>query len=571
MATADEYAAWIVQNEDKKGTPDFETVVAAYKAAKATPVQEPKQASWGKVVGSAPYKALAGTADLLLNAPYNVANLGKAAYGAATTALGRKDLAPEIQPPPDFARRGLQSAGLITPTPNMSPTQRVVDIGLQAATGGALNPAESVRQMAANVAKGGIAGLTGQTTTEVTGSPLAGLAVSVATPAAIEASTRARQASLRLQQAKNLTRDETLTEGQKLGFQVTPGSVNPSAQNVIAERIAGKTRVEQNMSVHNQQVVDDAARRALGLPEGAPLIAETTKAVRAAEYKLGYEPITAIGPVATDGVFKQALKDLESKFTGAAKSFPGAAPNEVKRLAKIYSVDSFDAADALPAIQSLRDAARGNFVKGDNGLGKAQMATSKALEDQIERSLVAANNPQATALLEQFRASRQRMAVSHAVEDALHVGSGSVDAKKLASDIQSGKLLTGELEIAAKFANTFKNVTKPPSSIGTPGAGAMLGSSGWSNVLGGAMGAGVGWAHGGGLGMAAGAGAGNFLMPMAAQMVSSGTRNYLQSKFAQQRALPDYASGDFLSQQVLNPQLRNALIGVTQSQNQLGQ
>jgi hypothetical protein len=35
MATADEYAAWIVKNADKKGTPDFETVARAYQAAKA--------------------------------------------------------------------------------------------------------------------------------------------------------------------------------------------------------------------------------------------------------------------------------------------------------------------------------------------------------------------------------------------------------------------------------------------------------------------------------------------------------------------------------------------------------
>ena len=34
MATADEYAAWIVKNADKKGTPEFDTVAAAYKEAR---------------------------------------------------------------------------------------------------------------------------------------------------------------------------------------------------------------------------------------------------------------------------------------------------------------------------------------------------------------------------------------------------------------------------------------------------------------------------------------------------------------------------------------------------------
>jgi hypothetical protein len=42
MATADEYAAWIVANKDKKGTPDFEVVARAYQDAKAN-ASAPKQ------------------------------------------------------------------------------------------------------------------------------------------------------------------------------------------------------------------------------------------------------------------------------------------------------------------------------------------------------------------------------------------------------------------------------------------------------------------------------------------------------------------------------------------------
>jgi len=47
MATADEYAQWIVSNEDKKGTPDFDTVVQAYQEAKAqeSSIQQAPQAT----------------------------------------------------------------------------------------------------------------------------------------------------------------------------------------------------------------------------------------------------------------------------------------------------------------------------------------------------------------------------------------------------------------------------------------------------------------------------------------------------------------------------------------------
>jgi len=40
MATADDYAGWIVNNADKKGTPEFNTVAAAYREALAE--EQPK-------------------------------------------------------------------------------------------------------------------------------------------------------------------------------------------------------------------------------------------------------------------------------------------------------------------------------------------------------------------------------------------------------------------------------------------------------------------------------------------------------------------------------------------------
>jgi hypothetical protein len=45
MATANEYAAWIIQNADKRGTPEFETVAQAYQVAKSEESQLPGQRS----------------------------------------------------------------------------------------------------------------------------------------------------------------------------------------------------------------------------------------------------------------------------------------------------------------------------------------------------------------------------------------------------------------------------------------------------------------------------------------------------------------------------------------------
>lgn len=374
-----------------------------------------------------------------------------------------------------------------------------------------------------------------------------------AVTAPVTAVARRGQAKMTKQQKLNAVRDDTLREGQAQGFVVTPGSVTPTVGNILLERIGGKTRVEQLAGVRNQQVTDSLARRAIGLPDDAPLTRDTMRDIRAQEYAAGYAPLANIGRVVADADFKQALQDVTNAFTGASKSFKGAAPQDVQKLIKPYSVADFDAADAIAATRTLRENARNNFQKGEGALARAQIAVSNALEGQLERSLQAANNPQATALLDGFRNSRKRMAVSHAVEDAIVEGTGSVDARKLASDFQKGKLLTGELETAAKFANTFRRVVTTPGAVGTPAAQTFGGMGiGTRGMIGGA----AGGAFGGGLGgVALGTAA-----AVAPELVSLGAQRFMLSGPAQRGALPAYDRYNFLARNIGDPELRNALI-----------
>jgi hypothetical protein len=374
-----------------------------------------------------------------------------------------------------------------------------------------------------------------------------------AVTAPVGALARRGQAKMTKQQKLNAVRDDTLREGQAQGFVVTPGSVTPTVGNILLERIGGKTRVEQLAGVRNQQVTDSLARRAIGLPDDAPLTRDTMRDIRAQEYAAGYAPLANIGRVVADADFKQALQDVTNAFTGASKSFKGAAPQDVQKLIKPYSVADFDAADAIAATRTLRENARNNFQKGEGALGRAQIAVSNALEAQLERSLQAANNSQAAALLDGFRNSRKRMAVSHAIEDAIVEGTGSVDARKLASDFQKGKLLTGELETAAKFANTFRRVVTTPGAVGTPAAqtfgGMGIGTRGMiGGVAGGAFGGGLG-------GVALGTAA-----AVAPELVSLGAQRFMLSGPAQRGALPAYGRYNFLARNISDPELRNALI-----------
>lgn len=53
MATAEQYAQWLVQNQDKKGTPDFETVASAYRSLRSAPAPEPVAPSKERTFGEA--------------------------------------------------------------------------------------------------------------------------------------------------------------------------------------------------------------------------------------------------------------------------------------------------------------------------------------------------------------------------------------------------------------------------------------------------------------------------------------------------------------------------------------
>ena len=359
-------------------------------------------------------------------------------------------------------------------------------------------------------------------------------AVAIPAQKALAFKERVLPGALTKQKEANAVRDATLAAGTAEGYMTTPGSVTPQGKNILAERMAGKTYLEQLMAVNNQEVTNNLARRAVGISETAPLTSENMRSIRKAEYEKGYKPIERLGDISTDAQYLDDMVNVEAKYTGPSKSFPGAVPDEVAKLIKTYTVGKFDSKDAVQVMRHLREEARANFNKGDVAIANAQTDIAKALENQIERTLAATPTPNANTLLEQFRLSRQRMAISHSVEDAILEGGGSVNADKLARDLQKGAYLSGDLRTIGEFANVFPRVTRSGSSIGTPGAGTMLGApvSGLGGVIGGGLGYMAGDYGGAGFGVTAGL--------YAPQLVSAAMRNYLMSPGVQRNLAPNY-------------------------------
>lgn len=373
--------------------------------------------------------------------------------------------------------------------------------------------------------------------------------------AAIQPFATKAAAGLGKQEQLNAVRDATLRAAQEQGYVVTPGSVAPTGKNVLSERIAGKTTLEQLASVKNQTVTDKIVRKAAGLDETAPLTSDAMKAIRAEEYVKGYEPVKQIGKIATDDTYLNDLINIENKHIGPNRSFEGAVPPDVEKLVKTYTVGDFNSADAVNAAKTLKEQANGAFKRGETEIGQAKLEVVKALENQIGRTLESIGTPETLAMLDQFKTSRQRMAISHTIEDAIREGSGSVDAKKLAADIQKGRYMTGDLKTAAEFANVFPRVSQAASAIGTPGASTMLQNS-LSGALASAGGAAFGSQYGG---TAAALGA---MLPLVPSAMSAGMRQRLLSAGGQANVLPNYAQYNNLAQGIMNPQLRNYMLGL---------
>jgi hypothetical protein len=112
MASAEDYAKWIVGNADKKGTPEFDTVAKAYKAAKSGSEPADQTATAQQEVTGTSQSNLAGNfakgvgvgglalAGLPVDTVANVLDLGKAAAGTIYHEATGKPIpeALELQP-----------------------------------------------------------------------------------------------------------------------------------------------------------------------------------------------------------------------------------------------------------------------------------------------------------------------------------------------------------------------------------------------------------------------------------------------------------------------------------------
>lgn len=163
-------------------------------------------------------------------------------------------------------------------------------------------------------------------------------ALGAGSTAALKGLTGALQSRLASKEAQaaqaitaNADRDAAIAAGKAEGFVAPPSISGGGAISRALEGLSGKQKTNQAAALKNQPVTEKLARRAVGLDENAALSPEVLQGIRNEAFKSGYEPVASAGVIKTDAAYKAALDKIVEKYTGAAKDFPGAADDSVRK------------------------------------------------------------------------------------------------------------------------------------------------------------------------------------------------------------------------------------------------
>lgn len=227
------------------------------------------------------------------------------------------------------------------------------------------------------------------------------------------------------------------------GYVIPPTQANASLSNRMIEGAAGKITTAQNASAKNAGVTADLAAKALGLPAGAK-----------------------ITPDALDAVRKEAGKAYAEVAKLPAR--PAVAANT---LSNTPAAPAIDPAKMVFDLRKARNDATAWFrsygrTADPDALVKAKTAaaSAKSLETGLEQYAASVGR---TDLVPAMKEARTLIAKTYSVEDALNAATGSIDAKRLASQLQKGKPLSGELKTAAEFAAQFPKAAQTVERMGS--------------------------------------------------------------------------------------------------------
>ena len=487
MATADEYAQWIVDNQALKGTEKFNIVAQAYQESKGaeskgsvevtSPEGKPlvqENPVWASTGGGAAMgkprtidrtnvqseprpleSALAGATKSLLDVPVSAAQLatgGNLGTSQLAQSLGNQANAyKEANPISYGAGRvagmvapAMAGAGAIGQIPSFAKAAPLVQNTALGAVSGALTPEETGKtgvEMYKEQAKQGAIG--------------AGLGAALTPLQKLAGVLRGPEQPAQMAGA--------IEKAREAGYVIPPTQARGDITNRLMEGIAGKATTAQNASAKNQEVTHKLVAKSLGLPEGEVILPEVLKDLRQTAGQ-AYSKLENIGTITPGKEYLEGLNKIAGKSLKSQEGFPQAKVSPIIELVDSLKSKSFDSASAIAMISDLRNTSNKAYAASDKDLGKAAKDAATLLEDTIEKHL---ETTKATDLLKDFRDARQLIAKSYSVEKALNPASGTVDARQLAAQLKRGKPLSEELKTVAQFAGQFPKAAQVTEKMGS--------------------------------------------------------------------------------------------------------
>lgn len=412
MATAEEYANWIVTNKDKQGTPEFDKVKQAYQLSRQQTqnidsVPQEKKSDFGSLISGdiSGSEYLGKRADAVKSVfdPETWKKLGQDLIRPVESPLKNGKLVFNDISPEDSKKYRDEAMNMVT---SMLPVSRLAGSSRDAI----LKPI-------------------------VEGGPLKQAALDVA---------------------------------GKAGYSLPRSNINQSFLTNLGERFGGKQAIEATAQMKNQPVTNKLAAKALGLSDDAVITPDVLKGIREQAGK-AYESVKNIGTLSTDKEYFQGLKSLKENFSGASKDFPELASKEVEKLTNALKKKTISSEGAVEMVKHLRDAAKTNLrnvaSQQDKTLGRAQRHAADLLDDLIERNM----GKTGSGNLDAYKKARELIAKTYTVENAL-VGE-NVSAQKIAKAASKVKL-SDELKQIADFSTVFPRLTRVEA--GAPASGGLL-------------------------------------------------------------------------------------------------
>jgi hypothetical protein len=256
---------------------------------------------------------------------------------------------------------------------------------------------------------------------------------------------------------------DAITKARELGYVIPPTQANPSMLNRFMEGVAGKISTAQNASAKNQEITNKLTAKSLGLPEDTVITPQVLTNLRTTAGQ-AYDQLGNIGVIMPNKSYYDQLDNIKKPFVATQQSFPNQTPSPVINLVNSLKTEFFDSSSAVEKIKQLRTQADDAFRTGNTEVGRAAKQAATALENTIEDHLTSTKQ---TDLLSKFRDARQLIAKTYSIEKAANTTTGTIDAKKLASQLQRGKPLSGELKSIAQFSQAFPKASQATEAMGS--------------------------------------------------------------------------------------------------------